>query len=169
LGISFQVDPVASAISAVSLAVSIAAIAVARGGHSKLVRREEFATFRERVSRARLDLMELTKQLDRLADGTVPLEGVVVGFDAAYPGVDAALRALQDVCAEIDESQLFGGNWLAPVEQHASEWAVEFDCVQCAQRPEHERMAAASRAVATLNQTSETLKERVWGVVKDHT
>lgn len=155
-------------VSILSLVLSGWAVRVANGNQAKLVCREEFADFRERLTASRLELSAVRRDLERLADGTVPLEAVVAGFDREYAKVDAALRNIDAICAEIDEVDLFGGGWQAAPAEAVVAWATEFDVVANAHRPDAARQEAATRAAAALVSIEETLRTRVLEVVKNH-
>lgn len=155
-------------ISILSFVVSGWALFQTQANHRKAMRREEFASHRAAVEKAKGDLGTLLKGLERVAEPTVPLVALAQGFDFEYVNVDAALNELDDACVEIDRSQLFGGGWEFGIQEHRLAWDSEFDCVANATRSEAERRAAAVRSIGALRAIVAYVTLRTRDVVKDH-
>lgn len=168
MGVALQLDPGALVISTLSLCVSIYAAAVARGSHSKLLRRDEFAPFRDRIAAARNDLAGYRDDLRRAAEPTVPLEGLVDAFDNTYAEIDRSARALRAVGKDLDELELFGGGWEQTGDQSWTLYAEEFDCVQSSVRDEPQRRAAAVRAIAALDAFDGAFTRRINEKIREH-
>jgi len=116
--------------------------------------------------RSRLEAVE--GDLTRLAEFTVPLQGLVSGFDSSFAEVDGIFREASAALDATEKMGLFDGDWIGLLGSCHEAWMTEFDCVLNEQRNELDRRGAADRAVAALASAHTALAARIRRQIQRH-